>query len=382
MTKRLGARAALVEGRLVDGDVEVADGRIDRVGVLPAGAGGVAVPGLVDLQVNGFAGVDFLAAGPEDYAAAGAALGATGVTAYQPTFISAPAADLISATAVAAEAMSTGAPGRILGVHLEGPFIAAAHRGIHPESALRPPDRRLLEELLDGGPVSMVTLAPELPGALQLVDLLVARGIAVSCGHTNATAAEADAAFDRGARAVTHLFNAMRPLRHRDPGIVGAALLRDDVVVQMIVDDYHLAPEAAAIAWRAARDRICLVTDAISAAGLGDGNFRVGSVDVRVSGGEARLADGTLAGNVGTLLDGVRNLHRLGATFEEAVAAATAVPARLLGRDDVGVLRSGAAADVLVLDDRMEVLRVLVGGRELDDANRIARADPLKETGL
>jgi N-acetylglucosamine-6-phosphate deacetylase len=366
MTKRLGARAALVDGHLVEGDVEVTGGRIARVGVLPAGSDGVAVPGLVDLQVNGFAGVDFLAAAPDDFAAAGAALAASGVTAYQPTFISAPAGDLLSATAAVAEAMGAGAPGaRILGVHLEGPFLSPAHRGIHPEGALRPPDRELLERLLGAGPVSMVTLAPELPGALELVDLLVERGVPVSCGHTDATVAQADAAFDRGARAVTHLFNAMRPFRHRDPGVAAAAMLRDDVTVQMIVDHYHVAPEAVAIAWRAARGRICLVTDAISAAGLGDGDFQVGSVAVRVRGGEARLRDGTLAGNVGTLLDGVRNLHGAGATFEEAVAAGTAVPARLIGRDDVGILRPGATADVLVLDDRLEVVRVLAGGREV-----------------
>jgi N-acetylglucosamine-6-phosphate deacetylase len=366
MTKRLGAGAALVDGHLMDGDVEVTGGRIARVGVLPAGSGGVAVPGLVDLQVNGFAGVDFLTAGPEDFAAAGVALAACGVTAYQPTFISAPPDDLISASAAVAEAMSAAAPGaRILGVHLEGPFLSPAHPGIHPKAALHPPDRELLERLLGAGPVSMVTLAPELPGALELVDLLVERGIPVSCGHTDATAAQADAAFDRGARAVTHLFNAMRPFRHRDPGVAAAALVRDDVTVQMIVDHYHLAPQTAAIAWRAARGRVCLVTDAISAAGLGDGEFQVGSVAVRVRGGEARLPGGTLAGNVGTLLDGVRNLHALGATFEEAVAAGTAVPARLLGRDDVGILRTGAAADVLVVDDRLEVVRVLAGGREV-----------------
>jgi N-acetylglucosamine-6-phosphate deacetylase len=366
MTKRLGVRAALVDGRLVDGDIDIADARVNRVGLLHAGSSGIAVPGLVDVHINGFAGVDFLVAGPDDYAAAGAALAATGVTAYQPTFIAAPTEDLRSATLAVAEAMSIGAPGaRILGVHLEGPFLAATHRGIHPKAALRPPDRALLDRLLGAGPVSMVTLAPELPGALELVELLVERGIAVSCGHTDATAAEADAAFDRGARAVTHLFNAMRPLRHRDPGIVGAALVRDDVIVQMIVDHHHLAPQTAAIAWRAARSRICIVTDAISAAGIGDGDYRVGPVNVRVTGGEPRLPDGTLAGNVGTILDGVRNLHRLGATLEEAVAAATAAPARLLGRDDVGILRPDASADILVLDDRLEVLRVLIGGREL-----------------
>jgi N-acetylglucosamine-6-phosphate deacetylase len=189
--------------------------------------------------------------------------------------------------------------------------------------------------------------------------------VVVSCGHTAATLAEANAAFDAGAAAVTHLFNAMRPLRHRDPGIAGAALVRDDITVQLIVDGDHLAPETATIAWRAARERVCLVTDGISAAGLGDGDYRVGSAEVQVRGGRSRLADGTVAGNVGTLLDGVRNLHALGATLEEAIGAATTAPARLLRRDDIGVLQPGSIADVLVLDDRLEPVRVLVAGREV-----------------
>jgi N-acetylglucosamine-6-phosphate deacetylase len=253
---------------------------------------------------------------------------------------------------------------RILGVHIEGPFLSPRYHGIHPVSEMRSPDPELMRRIIAAGPTSLVTLAPELPGALELIALLAAEGVAVSCGHTDATLEQADAAFDAGARAVTHLFNAMRALRHRDPGIAGAALVRADVIVQLIVDHDHLAHETATIAWRTARERICLVTDAISAAGLGDGDYRVGSAQVQVRGRRARLADGTLAGNVGTLLEGVRNLHELGATIEEAVGAATTVPARLLRRDDVGALRPGGVADVLVLDDRLDIRRVLVGGRE------------------
>lgn len=367
MTTRLGVRAALVEGRLVPGDVTVVDGRIASFGHSPARGGAIAVPGLVDVQLNGFAGLDFLTAEAGDYAAASAALAASGVTAYLPTFITAPGGDLLRATAAAHEAAAAAAGqtgARVLGVHLEGPFLAPAYRGIHPDSALRAPDIGFTRQLLEAGTVSMVTLAPELPGALEVIEFLTRRGVVVSCGHTAATAAEADIAFAAGARAVTHLFNAMRPLHHRDPGIAGAALAHDHVFVGLIVDHYHLAPQTAAIVWRAARERLCLVTDGIAAAGVGDGDYRVGPAEVQVRDGRARLADGTLAGNVETLLEGVRKLHALGATLEEALGAATAVPARLLGRDDVGVLRPGARADVLVLDERLEVARVLVGGRD------------------
>ncbi len=189
---RLGVAAAVVEGRLVPGDVALADGTIAAVGLSP-GRGGTAVPGFVDLQVNGFAGVDFAAAEADGYRRAAEALVRVGVTSFQPTLITAPEAELVAALA------EVPALPQLLGVHLEGPFISPERLGAHPAEARRDPDPALLERLLAAGPVSQVTLAPELPGALELVDLLVARRITVSCGHSNATAAEAHAAFDRGA---------------------------------------------------------------------------------------------------------------------------------------------------------------------------------------
>ena len=208
-----------------------------------------------------------------------------------------------------------------------------------------------------------MTLAPELDGALAVIDVLQERGVIVSCGHSNATAAEAALAFDRGVRTVTHLFNAMPPFSHRDPGLAGAALARDDVVVQLILDGDHLADVTAAVVWKAGR--VALVTDAMAATGVGDGSFHLGGVDVEVLDGVARRAeDGVLAGSVTTLLDGIRKLHALGATLPEAVAAATSVPARVAGRVD-GLLRAGGNADIVILDDRLEIHAVFVGGKEL-----------------
>jgi N-acetylglucosamine-6-phosphate deacetylase len=360
---RLGVSAAVVDGVLLRGDVEVDDGRIAALGLEPpAGATAIAAPGLVDLQVNGHAGVDFLAADADGYRAAGEALLAAGVTAYQPTFITAAEDELASALARVREHRD--GP-RLLGVHLEGPFLSRARPGAHPVEHLRLPDPALAERLLAGGPVSYVTLAPELPGALELVDLLHARGVVVSFGHTDATAAEAAAGFARGVRTVTHLFNAMRPFDHREPGPAGAALAHDDVVVQLIVDGRHLAPDTIAVVLRAARGRVALVSDAIAAAGQGDGVFRLGDVEVHVTDGVARRADGTLAGSTLGLLEAVRNLHELGVPLAESVAAASEIPARVLGRSDVGSLRPGAPADVIVLDDRLELVRVLRDGRPL-----------------
>ena len=357
---RLGVEAALVQGELVPGDVEVEDGRIVAVGLSRGMRGRVAVPGFVDIQVNGYGGVDFLAASTADYRCAGEALLLAGVTAYQPTFITSAEAAIVEALrALPAD----GRAPRVLGAHLEGPFLSPDRPGTHPLEHLRPPDVALLDRLLDAGPVTEMTLAPELPGADALVVRLRERGVTVSAGHTNATAAEAHRGFDLGITGLTHVFNAMRPFRSRDPGVAGAALTRPDVVVKMIVDGYHLADETVRLVWACAAGRLALITDAMAGAGAGGGTFRLGDVEVEVGEGAApKREDGTLAGTVLTMIDAVRNLHSLGVPFEQAVGAATEVPARFLGRDDVGVLEPGGAADVVVLDDRLEIEAVLCAG--------------------
>jgi N-acetylglucosamine-6-phosphate deacetylase len=358
---KLGVEAALVARELVPGDVEIVDGEIAAYGLASANGRGIASPGFVDLQVNGFGGVDLLEADADGFATAGDALLESGVTSYLPTFITAPEEQLLAA--LREVPAPSGGP-RILGVHVEGPFLAPARLGTHPPAYRRDPDPALLERIIGAGPVRLVTLAPELPGAHELIDILQLRGITVSAGHSNATAVEADAAFERGIRTVTHLFNAMPPLRHRDPGLVGAALAREDVVVQIIVDGIHLADETAQVVWRAAAGRVALVTDAIAGAGAvgADGSYSLGGFEVSVRDGVARGPDGVLAGSLLTMIDAVRNLHSLGVPLADALTAATAVPARVLGEPVAGRLEVGLPADVVVLDDNLEVDRVLVGG--------------------
>ena len=360
---RLGVGAALVDGRFVDGDVDVEDGVITAVGLGPSWPGSVAVPGFVDAHINGVAGVDFLTADADGYREAANALAATGVVAFQPTFISSSLDSYAAPLAAAAEAMESqdGLP-RILGVHLEGPFLSPEWPGAHDPSHLRDPDLALAGELCDGGPVTTMTLAPELPGALDLIEQLVARGIVVSCGHSDADAKQARKAFSRGATAMTHLHNAHRRWAPRDPGIGGVALIHPGVTVQMIVDGVHQAPETARGAQLAARERFCLVTDAVEAALQKPGDYRMGDRDVTVKNGAVRLADGTLAGSILTMDQAVRNLVNDGATLAEAVHAASTAPARLLGQDDLGVLRVGGPAHLTVLDEKLKVVRTLVGG--------------------
>ena len=357
---RLGVESAVVGGVIVRGDVEVVDGVVTAYGLEGGGNGGrVAVPGFVDLQVNGFAGVDLMSADAEGYRRAGEALLETGVTAYLPTFISAPEEDVLAALG---NVPSARMGARILGVHLEGPFLSPKRLGIHPPSARRDPDPALLERLLGAGPVKLMTLAPELPGALELIDRLLLGGVAVSCGHSDATAEEATIAFDRGARAVTHLFNAMRPFRHRDPGLAGAALAREDVTIQIILDGVHLARETARVVCQSAPGRVALVTDAVAAAGMGDGTYLLGGFEIEVRDGVVRGADDVLAGSALTMIEAVRNLADLGIPLEDAIGAATTVPGRVLGDPELGRIAIGAQADLLVLDDNLEIERVCVGG--------------------
>src|SRR4051794_12380049 len=357
---RLGVRAAVIDGQHVPGDVETDDGVITRAGLPAPASGGLAVPGFVDAHINGFAGVDFLTASADGYRRAGEALAQTGVVAYQPTFITSPPEVLLAALGELAAAGPL-----TLGAHLEGPFLSERWPGAHDPAYLLEPDLELAARLCEGGPVGMVTLAPELPGALELIRALARRGVTVSIGHTDADAPIARAAFDAGARAITHVYNAHRRWAPRDPGPAGVAITRPDVTVHAIVDGVHLAPETAHGAFLAARERFSLVTVAIEATGLGDGAYRLGNRTVEVSNGAARLAgDGRLAGSVLTMDQAVRNLVSYGVGVLDAVAAASAAPARLLRRDDLGVLRVGGPAHLTVLDDRLEVTRTLIGGRE------------------
>jgi N-acetylglucosamine-6-phosphate deacetylase len=362
MPVRLGVAAAIVDGELVRGDVEVDSGLVAAVGLTGTGKG-LAVPGLVDLQVNGYAGIDVLSATPRELVELGSALSRDGVLWYQPTLISAPLDAMRGALATIGRVAGPDTPARILGAHLEGPFLAPGFAGAHASADLRKPDLGVLASLLGAGcDVTMLTLAPELDGATDVIAACAERGILVSLGHSDARAGAAHAGFDRGASAVTHLFNAMRPFTHRDPCLAGTALARTDVTVMLIADGVHVAREALLVAWRAARERFVLVSDATAAATRGDGSFRLGPVEVTVTQGVARTPEGKLAGAVRPLACGLRMLIELGVPLVDAVAAVTSRPARLLGRTDAGRLTLGGPADLVVLDEDFAVVQVMRDG--------------------
>jgi len=363
--KRLGVAAAYIDGVLVQGDVGIVGDRIAAVGLAGAGSG-LAIPAFVDAQVNGYAGVDVASAEPEALVELARALLRDGVTAYLPTLITGDPDDMLAALRRIAALAERHRGASIIGVHLEGPFLSPERAGAHPREHLRTPDRALLQQLLDAGPVRMVTLAPELPGADELVELCVRRGIVVSLGHSEASADEAARSFASGATAVTHLFNAMAPIGGRAPGLAGAALAADGVAIQLIADGVHVFDELIRIAFQAAPGRCSLVSDAVAAAGLGDGDFRLGAVEIEVRGGVARRADGTLAGSAGRLRDGLVRLGGLGIDRLDAIAAVTARPAALLGASRFGSLERGGSADVLVVDDQLALQRVVASGSDVD----------------
>jgi N-acetylglucosamine-6-phosphate deacetylase len=330
--------------------------------------GGVLLPGLVDLQVNGYFGEEFLTADADGWARVITRLPQTGTTAFLPTFITAPPGVLtagLRAAAALIPALPAGA--RVLGVHVEGPFISPRWKGAHNEAWITEPSAGAVAELLDAGRgvLRLVTLAPERPGGMSAVTRLTEAGILVSVGHSDATARQVAEAADHGARMVTHLFNAQRPMHHREPGVVGQALTDLRLTSGLIADMRHVNPQVCALAFRAAPGRICAVTDAAACAGMPPGSYRLGGepIELPPGGGEPPVrSDGTLAGSGLRMDAAVGNLVAAGIGLAEAVCAATRVPADLIGRPDLGRIAPGAAADVVWLGDDMRTKATWIGG--------------------
>ena len=314
--------------------------------------GRLLVPGWVDIHVHGGGGASFDDGDPERALAAVDLHRRHGTTSLVAGLVTASPAALLRQVAALAELCEAG---ELAGIHLEGPYLATQRCGAHDPALLRSPDLAEFQRILRAGRghVRMITLAPELPGALELVRAAVSEGVVAAVGHTDADYATVCAAFDAGATVATHLFNQMRPLHHRDPGPVAAALTDDRVTVEVINDGVHLHPAVVRMAWAAAgADRTAFVTDAMAAAGLGDGDYTVGGRRVRVADGTARLADtGAIAGSTITLADAVRRAVRdLGIPLAAAVRAASTVPAAALRLADVGALLPGRYADLVVLE--------------------------------
>ncbi|HEX3694717.1 MAG TPA: N-acetylglucosamine-6-phosphate deacetylase [Polyangia bacterium] len=328
----------------------------------PVFAANIVSPGLIDLQVNGGFGFE-VGDDSEALRSLSAALPATGVTAYLPTLVTRDQAAYRRARIAFADARW--APGaRALGLHLEGPFISTSRAGAHRREFIADAHAPFADELTDGDDVRLVTIAPERPGALELITRLRDRGMVISLGHTEATFDQFVAGIDAGATMTTHLYNAMSLFHHRAPGAVGAALADERVVATLIADGVHAHFAALNLALRAkGPDRLALVTDAVAAAGCGPGTFSLAGETVVSDGAAVRLTDGTLAGSTLTMDRAVRTMLTFtGAQLEDALTMATETPARALGLPTQGRLRVGADADLVLWDNALEVATTFVGG--------------------
>ncbi|GAA1871178.1 N-acetylglucosamine-6-phosphate deacetylase [Actinomadura bangladeshensis] len=363
-TTLTNARIVLPDG-VRHGDLHIADGKIttsaagDEIDL----AGRYVVPGFVDMHVHGGAGVSYQR--PEDDARRAASFHlAHGTTTTMAGLVTGDPRELADAVTRLAD---LAADGVITGIHLEGPYLARDRCGAHDPALLRAPDPAEFARLvrLGRGHLRMITIAPELPGGLDLVRQAADAGVIAAVGHTEATGATARAAFDAGARVATHLFNAMRPLHHREGGPIAAALNDPRVTVELINDGVHVEPAVTRLAFAAAPSRVALITDAMAAAGMGDGDYRLGVMDVEVRGGRATLAGGTsIAGSTITMADAFRRtVTDTGLPIEDAARAASLTPARALGIDArTGSLEPGKDADLVVLDDDLRVTRVMKQG--------------------
>jgi N-acetylglucosamine-6-phosphate deacetylase len=359
---------------LSPGFVRVADGVIAEAGAGPPPGTpdvelteGLLAPGLVDLQVNGYFGYDMVDADEAGWHTVVSRLPETGVTAFLPTFITAP----VETQAAALRRTRDLLPGlpagtRVLGVHIEGPFLSEKRKGAHNPLHLTDPAPEAIAALLETGLVKLLTLAPERNGATAAIRTLTDAGVLVSVGHSDATAAQVRAAADAGARKVTHIFNAQTGVHHRDPGVAVQALIDDRLTPGLILDLHHVAPEAAALVFRAAPGRVVLVTDAAASAGMPPGTYDLGGEPITMpEQGPPLRADGTIAGSGLRLDEAVGNAVGVGVGIAAAVDAATRVPADLIGRPDLGRIAPGAAADLVWLGPDHRALATWVGGEKV-----------------
>lgn len=351
----------------------VENGRFAAIGEQDAGedlGGAYVLPGLVDIHTHGNSGADFSDADGEGLRRMAQYLARHGVTSFCPTSMTLPEAALAAAFATArrfVQAPPSGAA-RLLGIHMEGPFFSAEKCGAQNPAHLRAPDAALLRRLNEGcgGLIRLIDVAPELPGALPFIEAAKAAGT-VSVAHTAATYEQARAAFDAGATHVTHLFNAMPPLLHRAPGVIGAAVENPAVSAELIADGLHVHESAVRAAFRLfGVARICLISDALSVCGMPDGAYHLGDQPVYLSGGIARLSGGTIAGAAANLMQGLQNAVRFGIAPEDAVRAATFNPARAVRAEhEAGVIAPGRAADFLVCEPDFSLRRAYLGGAAL-----------------
>lgn len=331
-------------------------------------AGCTLAPAYFDVHTHGSAGHDVMEATPEAFATIGGFMARHGVGAYLPTTVTMPVdTTLKSLEGMAKRVGSRDFGARPLGIHIEGPFLSPHKKGAHPAALLQTPSLKLFDRMWEAsaGKIRLMTIAPELPNAIEVIARATELGVRVSMGHSDADAAAAKAGVRAGAVSATHAFNAMRNFDHKASGLVGEVLTNDDLFAEMICDGFHVDRAAVQIYWRCkGPERAILITDAMVAAGMPDGNYKLGELDVLVKGGKCIIDENTLAGSTLSLDRGVRNFSEFtGATIDVVSRLASRNPARMTGfENEVGSLAAGRAADLVVLSSKNEVVETLLRG--------------------
>ena len=377
------ARKAITpKGEIDDVGILVRDGVIEFAGprsavALPAGSEEIdateltAIPGFVDVHIHGAGGRDVMEAEDSALSTITGRLAKFGTTSFLATTVTASADDTCRAVEgiskfISLQYQTSEARAEILGIHFEGPFISKARRGAQPAEFIQPPSTEVLQRFLQAasGNARIMTMAPEVLGAMPCIDAARSRGLVVSIGHTDATYEQARAAVAHGAHHATHVFNAMRPFSHRDPGVIGAVLTTPEVTAELIADGVHVDEIAMKLLLKAkGAEGVVLISDGISATGMPDGKYMLGGLEVTMTGGVCRTAEGNLAGSTLTLDRALRNVVKLGTPLADAVRMLTLNPATLLGIEfKKGALRTGADADIILLNEALEITSVWARG--------------------
>ena len=376
------ARALTPTAEITDAGILIREGVIEELGPregmrLPDGAveftatHKIAVPGFVDVHIHGAGGRDVMEGSPEALAGVTRTVARHGTTSLVATTVTASPEDTIRSVEGIAHYISQqhetdDARAEVLGIHFEGPFLSPVRRGVHTPEWLKLPSLEFLEKLLKAaaGNARILTLAPELLGAMPCIDAARNAGLVVAAGHTDATYEQARAAIAHGVRHAVHVYNAMRPFSHRDSGVIGAVLTSPEVTAELIADGVHVEETAMKVLLQAkGPERMILISDGISATGMPDGNYILGKLEVTVSGGICRNSEGKLAGSTLTLDRALRNITALGIPLADAVRMLTLNPATLLGIEfKKGALRTGADADIVLLDEELQLTNVWVRG--------------------